>query len=102
MSQLSETPIYETIGKTYSATRQPDVRIATQIRHALGDVTRVINVGAGAGSYEPTDCDVVAIDPSITMLRQRSLPQDFVKCSESAADKSFSCTSRPMRLKCGS
>jgi Methyltransferase domain len=72
MSQLNDLPIYEPIGKTYAATRQPDVRIATQIRHALGDVTRVINVGAGAGSYEPTDCDVVAIDPSITMLRQRS------------------------------
>jgi SAM-dependent methyltransferase len=63
---------YDTIGRTYTATRQPDPRIAARIRSALGQVRTVLNVGAGAGSYEPDDCDVVAIDPSLTMLRQRA------------------------------
>ena len=64
-------PIYESIGVGYSSTRRPDPRIAQQIRSALGDVAGVINVGAGAGSYEPTDCAVVAVEPSPTMIRQR-------------------------------
>jgi SAM-dependent methyltransferase len=62
---------YDTIGRTYTATRRPDPRIAARIRGALGDVRTVLNVGAGAGSYEPHDCEVVAVDPSLTMLRQR-------------------------------
>ncbi len=64
-------PIYESIGVGYSPTRRPDPRIAQQIRDALGDVSSVVNVGAGAGSYEPTDCSVVAVEPSPTMLGQR-------------------------------
>lgn len=66
-------PIYESIGVGYARTRQPDARIATQIRDALGDVGSVLNVGAGAGSYEPDDCSVVAVEPSPTMLGQRGL-----------------------------
>jgi SAM-dependent methyltransferase len=31
----------------------------------------VVNVGAGAGSYEPTDRFVVAVEPAMTMIRQR-------------------------------
>ena len=31
----------------------------------------VINVGAGSGSYEPTDRSVVAVEPSATMIAQR-------------------------------
>jgi hypothetical protein len=30
-----------------------------------------VNVGAGAGSYEPKDRDVIAVEPSETMIRQR-------------------------------
>jgi hypothetical protein len=30
-----------------------------------------VNIGAGAGSYEPTDRCVVAVEPSLTMIRQR-------------------------------
>jgi SAM-dependent methyltransferase len=62
---------YDTIGRTYSATRRADPRIAARIVGALGDAPTVVNVGAGTGSYEPDDRVVVAVDPSITMLRQR-------------------------------
>jgi SAM-dependent methyltransferase len=63
---------YDTIGRTYTSTRRPDPRIAAQITAALGDATRVMNVGAGTGSYEPDDKFVVAAELSLTMLRQRS------------------------------
>jgi SAM-dependent methyltransferase len=72
---------YDTIGRTYSSTRRTDPRIEARIAAALDDgITdaggraeemRVVNVGAGAGSYEPADRFVVAADPSVTMLRQR-------------------------------
>jgi len=46
------------------------------IRAALGDVTSVVNIGAGSGSYEPTDLAVVPVEPSELMIQQRpaSLP----------------------------
>lgn len=62
---------YGDIGGTYSRFRKPDPAIAAQIRHALGDAETVLNVGAGAGSYEPMDCDVTAAEPSASMRRQR-------------------------------
>jgi SAM-dependent methyltransferase len=34
-------------------------------------VRTVVNVGAGAGSYEPEDLDVVAVEPSEVMIAQR-------------------------------
>ena len=40
---------------------------------ALGGVRSVVNVGAGAGSYEPVQITVVAVDPSIEMIRQRPI-----------------------------
>jgi SAM-dependent methyltransferase len=64
---------YDRIGRGYTLTRQPDPRIATMITEALGDVRSVVNVGAGAGSYEPTGIAVVAVDPSIEMIRQRPI-----------------------------
>jgi SAM-dependent methyltransferase len=63
---------YDVIGRTYASTRRADPRIAAQITAALGDGRRVVNVGAGTGSYEPADRTVVGGDPSLTMLRQRS------------------------------
>jgi ubiquinone/menaquinone biosynthesis C-methylase UbiE len=63
---------YERIGVRYSATRRPDSRIADVIFSALGDAESVVNVGAGTGSYEPTDRRVVAVDPSRVMLAQRA------------------------------
>jgi len=62
---------YDTIGRTYARTRRTDPRIAARIHAALGDARRILNIGAGTGSYEPADREVVAIDPSTTMLAQR-------------------------------
>lgn len=62
---------YDTIGINYSDLRKPDSRIAAAIAGALGSAETVLNVGAGAGSYEPTDRQVTAIEPSAEMIRQR-------------------------------
>jgi SAM-dependent methyltransferase len=62
--------IYDAIGSTYTTTRQPDRRIGARIATALGDVQSVINVGAGAGSYEPAQT-ILAVEPSSTMIKQR-------------------------------
>lgn len=64
--------IYESIGRTYSATRREDPRIAAQIRAAIGDAATVVNVGAGTGNYEPPEPRVVAVEPSWAMLAQRA------------------------------
>ncbi len=63
--------LYDQIGCGYANIRKPDVRIAKAIRRALGDRGSVVNVGAGAGSYEPLDRHVVAVEPSTTMIAQR-------------------------------
>jgi SAM-dependent methyltransferase len=63
--------LYDAIGLGYGHYRRPDRRIATAILDALGDATTVVNVGAGAGSYEPVDRSVVAVEPSFAMIRQR-------------------------------
>ena len=62
---------YDTIGINYANLRQPDPRIGAAIGAALGDAVTVLNVGAGTGSYEPTDRAVTALEPSIEMIRQR-------------------------------
>ena len=64
--------LYDTIGKGYAKYRKPDPRIARMILDALGDARSVVNVGAGSGSYEPRDRMVVAVEPSATMIAQRS------------------------------
>jgi SAM-dependent methyltransferase len=63
---------YDDIGRTYTATRQTDARIAAHIWGALGDARTVDNVGAGTGNYEPPDRDVTAVEPSAVMIRQRA------------------------------
>lgn len=62
---------YDTIGANYSHLRKPDHRIAAVIGLALGSAKTVLNVGAGAGSYEPADRLVTAVEPSLEMIRQR-------------------------------
>jgi len=62
---------YERHGRTYSQHRQPDPRIAARIHAALGEARSVVNVGAGAGSYEPSDRWLLAVEPSQTMRSQR-------------------------------
>lgn len=63
--------LYDQIGIGYGALRVPDPRIAAAIDAALGDARSVANVGAGTGSYEPRARRVVAIEPALTMIRQR-------------------------------
>lgn len=62
---------YGVISREYTRFRQPDPRIAACIHAPLGAARRVLNVGAGAGSYEPTDRDVTAVEPSASMRAQR-------------------------------
>lgn len=62
---------YEEIGINYAVTRRADPRIAEQIHAALGDARSVVNVGAGAGAYEPGDREVLPIEPSARMIAQR-------------------------------
>jgi SAM-dependent methyltransferase len=62
---------YDQAGRTYSRTRRTDPRIAAQIERALGGCTSVANIGAGTGSYEPSQT-VVAVEPSRVMIAQRS------------------------------
>ena len=63
--------LYDSIGRSYTDVRREDPRIAARIRAALGDARTVVNVGAGAGAYEPGDLDVTAVEPSETMIAQR-------------------------------
>jgi SAM-dependent methyltransferase len=63
--------LYDRIGVGYSAYRRPDPRIAARIADALGPARSIVNVGAGAGSYELADRAVVAVEPSAEMVRQR-------------------------------
>lgn len=65
------TARYDKIGINYDQLRLPDPRIARQINHALGTAATVLNVGAGTGSYEPTDRQVTAVEPSMEMIRKR-------------------------------
>jgi SAM-dependent methyltransferase len=67
---VTATARYDRIGVGYSVHRRPDPRIEVQVRAAVGD-GRVLNVGAGTGSYEPDDLPVVAVEPSDVMLEQR-------------------------------
>ncbi|MEA2332962.1 MAG: hypothetical protein QOH58_3100 [Thermoleophilaceae bacterium] len=62
---------YDRLGVGYTAVRKEDPRLAARIRVALGDARSLLNVGAGAGAYEPADLDVTAVEPSAVMRAQR-------------------------------
>jgi len=62
--------LYDTLGRTYSSTRQADPRIAATIEAALSDAATIVNIGAGTGSYEPQQT-LIAIEPSQIMIDQR-------------------------------
>ncbi len=68
---MSASAVYDAIGQGYAQQRRPDPRLAAQLAAALGGARSVLNVGAGAGSYEPTDRAVIAAEPSAVMLGQR-------------------------------
>jgi SAM-dependent methyltransferase len=83
---------YSRIGPGYTDYRQPDPRIAAEILDALGASATVVNVGAGAGSYEPTDREVTAVEPSASMRAQRPADRPAVDATADAlpfADNSF-------------
>ncbi len=65
------TATYDQIGIDYANLRRPDPRIAAPIEQALGPAETILNVGAGAGSYEPHGRQVTAIEPSVEMIAQR-------------------------------
>jgi SAM-dependent methyltransferase len=75
---------YGRIGQGYASYRQPDPRIAALIVEALGAARTVLNVGAGAGSYEPTDREVTAVEPSAAMRGQR--PPHLPRAIDAAAE----------------
>ncbi|MGO9959164.1 MAG: methyltransferase domain-containing protein [Solirubrobacteraceae bacterium] len=72
------------IGAGYAGSRRDDPGLATRIDAALGNARTVVNVGAGAGSYEPRDRHVVAIEPSDVMAGQR--PGDLAPAIRALAD----------------
>lgn len=75
---------YSVIGVGYAQKRRPDPRIAARIHAALGDARTILNIGAGAGSYEPLDREVIAIEPSEAMRAQR--PPHLVKAIDASAE----------------
>lgn len=76
---------YETHGSGYAVQRRTDPRIAAYVHNALGDARPVINVGAGAGSYEPTDRQVTPVEPSASMRSQR--PDHLAAAVDAVAEK---------------
>ena len=76
--------LYDTIGATYALTRRTEPRIASQVWAALGDARTVLNVGAGTGSYEPSDREVTAVEPPAVMRAQR--PAGAAPCIAATAE----------------
>lgn len=62
---------YDNKGRQYSEQRKTEPAIAKYIYKALGDAKTVLNVGAGAGSYEPDDRFLIAVEPSAAMRALR-------------------------------
>ncbi|HEU4977697.1 MAG TPA: class I SAM-dependent methyltransferase, partial [Solirubrobacteraceae bacterium] len=76
--------LYDRIGRGYASGRRTDPRIAARISSALGDARTVLNVGAGTGSYEPPDREVLAVEPSSVMRAQR--PPGAARCIDAHAE----------------
>ena len=84
VSGAVKPPAYDRMGVGYTEVRRADPRIEAAIHAALGDATVVLNVGAGAGSYEPRDREVVAVEPSPVMIAQR--PPDAAPAIQGVAE----------------
>ncbi|MFD9894791.1 class I SAM-dependent methyltransferase [Amycolatopsis sp. NPDC059027] len=76
---------YAAIGGVYTDYRKPDPRIGAHILDALGDARTVLNVGAGAGAYEPADREVTAVEPSASMREKR--PAHLPPAVDAVAEK---------------
>lgn len=81
MKKSSHSLIYDSIGIGYQRFRIPDHRIASQIREAIGNASSVCNIGAGAGSYEPSDLQVTPVEPSQRMIDQRADSKHVVRAN---------------------
>jgi hypothetical protein len=64
--------VYDQIGTGYAASRREEPRWMARIQRAVAGCSNAVNVGAGSGSYEPRFLDLVAVEPSETMIRQRA------------------------------
>ena len=76
---------YDRIGRSYSTFRASDPDIGTVIRAALDGAERVVNVGAGTGSYELLAPQCTAVEPSTTMIAQR--PPDSAAVVQATAEQ---------------
>lgn len=76
--------LYDHIGTNYSDLRKPDHRIEKSIWKEIGEAVSILNIGAGAGSYEPKDRQVKAVEPSSTMIAQR--PRDAAPVIQASAE----------------
>nr|WSW63704.1 methyltransferase domain-containing protein [Streptomyces sp. NBC_00998] len=72
------------IGSGHSSYRRPDERIARFIAEALGESRTVLNIGAGAGSYESAAHTVTAVEPSVSMRAQR--PSQLARAIDALAE----------------
>lgn len=79
-----KAPAYDRMGVDYSEVRRADPRFEAAIWKALGHAKRVLNIGAGAGSYEPRDRKVIAVEPSPVMIAQR--PPDAAPAIQGVAE----------------
>lgn len=67
---------YDTIGKTYTATRRADSRIIDRIIELFhfSPSAKVVDIGAGTGNYSlelaKFGYQVMAVEPSLTMRQQ--------------------------------
>src|SRR5205085_11419363 len=71
-SRSADAARYDRIGHGYSVTRREDPDLARRIHAALGTARTVVNVGAGTGSYEPSDRYGIAIEPTDVRSSQRA------------------------------
>jgi SAM-dependent methyltransferase len=80
---------YDSQGHKYGGHRRTDARIETYIYKVLGPVKTILNVGAGAGSYEPDDKYVLAVEPSAVMRALRGTNNKVPAISGTAAHLPF-------------
>lgn len=78
-------PIYDDIGINYSVNRCTDPNVAAQFYPELEGASRIINIGAGTGSYEPANFDLWAVEPSMEMINQRA--KDAYPVKQGTAEK---------------
>ena len=70
--EMGIAEIYDQIGSGYASQRRPDPHWVARIHRRLEGHHTLVDVGAGAGSYEPAFMSVVGVEPSHIMIRQRS------------------------------